>query len=129
MDRRFESFDGIYLPERPESIWGLPLGTFWYGETKWGPQGKERTYKSLWCVLPHGTFGGQGIEIKPSPGKLPIAGDYPKDGASWSWDGNVEKPTLGPSSPDNPHSILCRASDGTTTWHGYLVGGRFEACE
>lgn len=65
----------------------------------------------IWLALP-----------SPSPSgidhvRLPMKPAPPNDvGASWSWDGNREKPTLTPS-------IHCIG-----VWHGFLRAGRFESC-
>jgi Family of unknown function (DUF6527) len=39
--------------------------------------------------------------------------------SSWSWDGNIEKPTLKPSLGLYPKSML------GYHWHGYLTNGEF----
>lgn len=42
----------------------------------------------------------------------------------WSWDGNVESPTLTPSVHHVMHGL-----DGTTThWHGWLTNGEWVSC-
>ncbi|MCY4431974.1 MAG: hypothetical protein OXC11_16505, partial [Rhodospirillales bacterium] len=99
---RFASYEGRYLPERPESIWGHPAGTFWWGDMQWTDEAHgKRTYRALWCVLPHSYKLADGtVKTENHPSALPVSGDVPPDSARWEWDGNAEAPTLNPS-------ILC----------------------
>lgn len=52
---------------------------------------------------------------------LPV--DYKNSiGATWSWDGNMEAPTLGPS-------VLSKSGpNGATSCHHFVKGGKIEYC-
>ena len=97
-----------------------------------GPPGAFR-----WTSL-YGVDGGPyGMNFKCPCGCGAVHGvgftTRPKDwnegkGARWTWDGNMEKPTLSPSLG------LHRSHEGQTVgadgyhWHGYLKAGVFEEC-
>lgn len=74
-----------------------------------------RGYQALAFVCP-------GCERSPGKGglhMLPVNSDWKTP--SWSWDGNLDAPTLSPS-------ILTRRSgpDGTSVCHSFLRAGVFE---
>jgi hypothetical protein len=78
------------------------------GDDEDGPNG--------WVIrwYPEGEVGGVAFNC-PGCGSdcyIPIKSD-----TGWTWDGNVESPTLRPS--------LGQRCCG---WHGYLTAGRFVAC-
>ena len=46
----------------------------------------------------------------------------------WTFDGNVERPTVTPSLGCYPNHESPVGPDGTYHWHGYLKAGLFEEC-
>lgn len=70
-------------------------------------------YEALAFVCPGcETFGkGSGLHM------LPVGGDVPAGRPRWTFDGNLQEPTLSPS-------ILTRYGDGVC--HSFLRAGRFE---
>lgn len=48
-------------------------------------------------------------------------------GDHWTWDGNLERPTLMPSI--RVSYPFAKAKNATTLWHGYLKAGVFRNCE
>lgn len=73
-------------------------------------QGGEGLARFAWACPLTGELccGGNGIVIG-HPAK-------PSGAPTWSWDGNVEQPTLNPS-------INCNGGCG---WHGYMRAGAFK---
>jgi len=70
-----------------------------------------------WAIrrYPDGRVGGIAFDCPGCGGDSYVPID---DGTrGWTWNGDVEKPTLGPS--------LGQRCCG---WHGWLIAGRLEAC-
>ena len=78
----------------------------------------DHTYSVLYCKLPEEKTTLSGLPLNTTPDK--VGGR-----ACWSFDGNVESPTLSPSIL----SSKWYGENTETVWHGYLTAGRFEACE
>lgn len=107
------SCKAIYVGERGNE-WDGPPGSF-----RWS-QDSEHGYRTLWFKLPNGAHGM--IAIAPLPLGVQKAD---KEGvlrpAVWSWDGNVEEPTLQPS-------IRHGQPGQSWYWHGFLTRGFFKGC-
>ena len=53
---------------------------------------------------------------------------FDKDDRGWTFDGNVDKPTVTPSLGCYPAGASTVGPDGVYHWHGYLKNGVFEEC-
>ena len=103
-------------------LWNSPPGTWRWRLNGW--KGK----RIMEGVLPSRYPDGPGI-VHPYQmcNCLVIKGtSVDEDIPQWSWDGNIEKPTLAPS-------ILVDTTWGEdytrVFWHGYMDAGDFCACE
>jgi hypothetical protein len=95
-----ELFDGATVVEDNWNRRDLPAGS-----AKWAVDaGGARA--SLMFTCPCGC------------GRINAVGVKPANPDGWSWDGNVERPTLHPSILI---TVGCR-------WHGYLIGGEWRKC-
>lgn len=81
-------------------------GDFWWGVEEATADGKDYTYRIMWAKYPDGSFACLPINV---PAPVMQAGIR---GASWGFDGNLEKPTLTPSVHHVGH------------WHGWVRAGR-----
>lgn len=95
---KFESCPAVHAPDKKP--WELEVGEYCFR--------KRDGEDIMWMVVP---------EADPAPRHI----SFGENG--WTWDGNVEKPTVAPSidAKDDP--------DGESTWHGFLTDGVFKACE
>jgi len=106
------SVDGVPCATLDE-FWGLDrAGAFHIveipGDSFSQPREGPQPYIWLKVPAPGGGYEHARLPMKPAP---------PNDvGASWTWDGNRERPTLTPS-------IHC-----VGVWHGYLTAGRLVSC-
>lgn len=66
---------------------------------------KGTTHAGMLYCCPCGCGRVGALEFKPAPSP------------SWTWDGNLETPTLNPSVHDQPQ--------GVTHWHGWLRAGEW----
>lgn len=130
---KFRSANGIYLPVplAYERFWDdtAAVGSFFYGvqQVDWwnagfdespGPPYDPWIGRTLWVRMPYD---------RPQHAhswhcfRIVLAGEPPAPKPFWTWDGNVERPTLTPS-------IACGQPRGSA-WHGYLTAGMIRACE
>jgi hypothetical protein len=84
-------------------------GDFWWGEEVATVGAKEYRYRVLWAKYPDGCMACLPINM---PQEVKAAGIR---GASWGFDGNLERPTLTPSVHHIGH------------WHGYVRAGRMQS--
>ena len=94
--------------------WDGPPGSF-----RWS-RDPTHGYRTLWFKLPNGSHGM--IAINPLPLGLQKLDDKGVlRPASWTWDGNVDEPTLTPS-------IRHGKVGDPWYWHGHLTKGFFKGC-
>ena len=107
----------VHGREDETGLWDAPPGTWrWWLD---GPQGE----RAMEAVLPSRYPDGPGV-VHPYQMFHGLVSDGPSP--RWTWDGNVEEPTLAPS-------ILVDTLWGEDRvrvfWHGYMENGDFRACE
>ena len=110
---KFRSCTAVYRPDLKETCWKLTEGEYCFNlQTGPGPT-PGPPYTVLCCVLPEDVPGLHciAVNIKDSIVGRP----------TWTWDGNIESPTLRPSIASGPKK--------NRIWHGYLRAGVFQACE
>lgn len=78
-----------------------------YGDPETGPK-----WRTCWMWCP-GCDSAKGIPVPAEDGSLP------PDGPHWSFDGNLEAPTLNPS-------ILQYESGSVPRCHSYVVNGQWQ---
>ncbi len=96
-----ESCDMRHRAERPESVWDLAIGEYYFGIDGQG----QRFFTGM---LP-----GQTVCIIPL---RPVITAGLNGGRYWDWDGNEDKPTLTPS------------INAVGSWHGWVRAGRMASC-
>lgn len=96
-----ESADMRRVEARPESVWDLKVGEFFFSTD---PEGQ----RFFTCMLP-----GETTCIIPL---RPIVTAGLNGGHYWEWDGNEERPTLTPS------------INAVGSWHGWVRAGRMVSC-
>ena len=106
------AFSWLYAPpeDEPDNCKGWSSAACEMAEVERGP------IIGMIHLLPGAGFGH--VNIRPN---------YKGDGASWDWDGNIEKPTLTPS----VHALPIEPYDDYPSrvgWHGFLRNGRWESC-
>lgn len=96
-----ESCDMRRVDPRPESIWDLEEGQFFFSVD-------DKGQRFFTCMLP-----GDNACCIPL---RPVVIEGLNRGHYWNWDGNEDKPTLTPS------------INAVGAWHGYVTAGRMVSC-
>jgi hypothetical protein len=81
-------------------------GDFWWGCERAQVGAVEHQYRVLWAKFPDGCLACLPLNMPPQVKEAGIRG------ASWGFDGNLDRPTLTPSVHHVGH------------WHGYIRAGR-----
>jgi Family of unknown function (DUF6527) len=102
----FKSCPMVYHATKGESFFDYAPGHFYWAVSD--VDGERR----IWMMLPRQD------NDEGSPCCIPVQPAINANGASWGWDGNLEKPTLTPSVFHDPHNPA-----SPHHWHGWVTQG------